>query len=55
MSQAADDEDPVAELADVALYVVHLANVLGIDLGAAVSAKEQANAKRFPIREQQPA
>ena len=55
MSQAAADEDPVAELADVALYVVHLANVLGVDLGAAISAKEQVNAKRFPIREQQPA
>ncbi len=36
------------ELADVQLYVVHLANVLGIDLAAAVSLKEDINAARFP-------
>lgn len=41
------DEDPALELADLALYVVHLANVLAIDLGAAVSAKEAINAARF--------
>lgn len=40
-------EDPALELADVALYVVHLANVLAIDLGRAVLAKEQINAERF--------
>jgi NTP pyrophosphatase (non-canonical NTP hydrolase) len=35
------------ELADVQLYVVHLANVLGIELGDAVRAKERINAERF--------
>lgn len=35
------------ELADVQLYVVHLANVLGVDLGAAVRDKEKINAVRF--------
>jgi NTP pyrophosphatase (non-canonical NTP hydrolase) len=40
-------EDPALELADLALYVVHLANVLSIDLGAAVAAKEAINAARF--------
>ncbi len=40
-------EDPALELADVALYVVHLANVLGVDLASAVSAKELINAQRF--------
>jgi len=35
------------ELADVQLYVVHLANVLGIDLGDAVQTKEKINATRF--------
>lgn len=40
-------EDPALELADLVLYVVHLANVLSIDLGAAVSAKEAINAARF--------
>jgi NTP pyrophosphatase (non-canonical NTP hydrolase) len=46
---AQGDEDPTLELADVALYVVHLANVLQIDLGRAVAAKEQINATRFPV------
>lgn len=43
-------EDPSLELADVALYVVHLANVLDLDLAAAVSAKEAINAERFVAR-----
>jgi NTP pyrophosphatase (non-canonical NTP hydrolase) len=43
-------EDPALELADVALYVVHLANVLDIDLAAAVAAKESINAERFQAR-----
>jgi NTP pyrophosphatase (non-canonical NTP hydrolase) len=36
------------ELADVQLYLVHLANALGLDLAEAVSAKERINGKRFP-------
>ena len=44
---AAPGEDPSLELADVALYVVHLANVLGLDLASAVTAKEAINAERF--------
>ena len=35
------------ELADVQLYLVHLANTLGVDIAAAVTAKEAANAERF--------
>lgn len=34
------------ELADVQLYVVHLANVLGIDLANAVTVKERENERR---------
>jgi NTP pyrophosphatase (non-canonical NTP hydrolase) len=41
------DADVQGELADVQLYVVHLANSLGIDLGDCVSLKEQANVARF--------
>jgi NTP pyrophosphatase (non-canonical NTP hydrolase) len=44
---SADAENPAEELADVQLYVVHLANVLGIDLAAAVTAKELENVRRF--------
>ena len=35
------------ELADVQLYLVHLANVLGIDLSQAVLDKEEINSERF--------
>ncbi len=40
-------EDPALELADVALYVVHMANILNVDLALAVSEKERINAERF--------
>ena len=36
------------ELADVLIYLVRLADVLGIDLLAAASAKIAANAERYP-------
>lgn len=39
--------DVGAEMADVQLYLVHLANALGLTLADAVTAKEQVNAKRF--------
>ena len=39
--------DPAAELADVQLYVLHLANVIGVDLADAVAAKEQVNHARY--------
>ena len=35
------------ELADVFLYVVHMANILGLDLGTAVQDKENLNAAKF--------
>lgn len=35
------------ELADVQLYLVHLANTLGVDIAEAVTAKEADNARRF--------
>lgn len=36
------------ELSDVLLYLILLADVLGIDLGAAAEAKLSANARRYP-------
>ncbi len=39
-----------AELADVQLYLVHLANILGVDLGRAVVEKEAENDARFRAR-----
>ena len=37
------------ELADVLIYLVRLADVLGVDLGAAGEAKLARNQERFPV------
>lgn len=37
------------ELADVALYLIRLADVLGVDLNAAITHKLAANALKYPI------
>jgi NTP pyrophosphatase (non-canonical NTP hydrolase) len=42
-----NSENAAEELADVQLYVVHLANVLGINLANAVTEKEAENLRRF--------
>lgn len=41
-----DGVDVGEELADVQLYIIHLANILGIDLASAVTVKEAVNAER---------
>lgn len=46
-SETADPECVGAELADVILYAAQLANVLGIDLEAAVANKLELNHSRF--------
>jgi len=44
--------EPVAEeIADVQLYLVHLANILGVDLAGAVTDKDAVNAARAAMRE----
>jgi NTP pyrophosphatase (non-canonical NTP hydrolase) len=44
--------DPIGdELADVQLYLVHLATALGVDLADAVTSKERANAARHEQRQ----
>lgn len=42
------EADPASELADVQLYLLHLANIVGIDLAAAVHSKERLNHQRYP-------
>lgn len=37
------------ELADVAIYLVRLADVLGVELPAAIDRKLERNAERFPV------
>jgi NTP pyrophosphatase (non-canonical NTP hydrolase) len=36
------------EIADVAIYLIRLSDVLGVDLGEAVRAKVERNERRFP-------
>ena len=38
------------ELADVLLYVVRLADVLGVDLAAAAAEKLRVNAEKYPVQ-----
>lgn len=38
------------ELADVALYLIRLADVLGVDLNAAITEKLAANAAKYPVQ-----
>jgi len=38
------------ELADVLLYAVRLADVLGVDLNAAAAEKLRLNAEKYPVR-----
>ncbi len=37
------------ELADVALYLIRLADVLGVDLNAAIVSKLASNAAKYPV------
>lgn len=37
------------ELADVALYLIRLADVLGVDLNAALNSKLAKNAEKYPV------
>lgn len=47
---AADDKDAVAEeIADVAIYLLELADNLGINLEQAILAKLDQNAKKYPV------
>lgn len=39
----------IEEVADVVIYCIYLADVLGIDLSQAVSDKIDANAKKYPV------
>jgi len=45
--QGNDAHDESLELADILLYVVHMSNILGIDLSHAVLTKENINLARF--------
>ena len=47
MGEGTDEDATALELADVQLYVIHLANILGVDLGEAVLDKERINSVRF--------
>ena len=47
---AAENRERVSEeLADVAIYLVELADIIGIDLAAAIDAKLEKNARKYPV------
>lgn len=37
------------EIADVAIYLIELADIVGVDLAAAIDAKLDKNAKKYPV------
>ena len=43
-------EGIIDEVADIAVYVLNLANVLGVDLGDAILAKIAKNALKYPVK-----
>jgi NTP pyrophosphatase (non-canonical NTP hydrolase) len=47
---AAENRERVSEeLADVAIYLIELADITGIDLAKAIEAKLEKNAEKYPI------
>lgn len=47
---AADNREKVSdEMADVAIYLLELADILGIDLAKAIDAKLEKNAVKYPV------
>jgi NTP pyrophosphatase (non-canonical NTP hydrolase) len=50
-TQGFEDRQIGEELADVQLYLTHLANSLNVDLASAVTEKEKENARRFSVRQ----
>jgi NTP pyrophosphatase (non-canonical NTP hydrolase) len=48
-ASAAGAERVQEELADILIYLVRLADVVGVDLEAAVDTKLQVNARRYPV------
>ena len=48
---AAENKERVSEeIADVAIYLIELADVAGIDLAQAIESKLEKNAKKYPLR-----
>ena len=47
---AAENRERVSEeIADVAIYLVELADITGIDLAKAIDAKLEKNARKYPV------
>ena len=47
---AAENKERVSEeIADVAIYLIELADITGIDLAKAIEAKLEKNAKKYPV------
>ena len=51
LADSRDSQDISDELADIAIYLIRLSDILGVDLGEAIESKIEANAKRYPADE----
>ena len=49
MENRKNDKAIADEIADIALYLIRLSDVLGIDLSEAISRKLAENAKKYPV------
>ena len=50
LQHAAESREEIAdEIADVAIYLIELADVVGVDLKAAIRAKLAKNAVKYPV------
>lgn len=49
--QWSDDpkQDPAPEMADILIYLIRMADVMGVDLVAAAWAKIAANSQKYPV------
>ena len=45
----AGDKELADEIADIALYLIRLSDIMGIDLGEAIAQKMHENAKKYPV------
>ena len=47
---ATENKDRVSdEIADVAIYLIEFADIVGVDLAKAIDAKLEKNAKKYPV------
>ena len=49
VEERAGEKELADEIADIALYLIRLSDIMGIDLGEAIAQKMHENAKKYPV------